>query len=133
MAGPTVNTTRLLRAAAGGAEFANVYRVDMSDGSALASPVQLSVSAGNALTGFPPDFAHGGGGAGFVPDGSKVRVTALTTNNNVGGAQTPGLGVANVNENSFVKDTADTTNTSMKLDIYVTASTVFALIIECPL
>ncbi len=123
-----VVTTRLNRSAFGGATFGQVFELTMSDGSAFTSPIQLSVSAGNALTGFEPSAAFGGTSPGWIPDGTQVRVTPFTTSAD---DQTPGLGAATVDVASYIKDTADPSNTSMKLNIYVTASTVFKVIVEC--
>ena len=120
-----------------------MFLVQMSDGSALASPVHLTVGNGNALTGFPPGpqavlkkdvpAADPTTGPGFTPTGNQLRAYAYTTSiNQVDGTspETPGVGTVTIDVASFVRDTADTTNTSMKLDLYLTASTVFQVIIE---
>ena len=122
-----VVVTRLNRSAWGGSTFGQVFSAVMSDGSALPATLALSVANNDALTGFEPDAAHGGCSPGFVPVGTQVRVTPYTTS----AAHTPGNASAIVDKASYIKDTDDPSNTSMKLTVYQTAANVFELIIEC--
>ncbi len=86
MSAPTVDVTKLLDGCPG--QFGPRFLVKMSDDSALSSPVTLNVANGNALMGFVPtgpalkaNVAPDDpviSGAGFIPDGTKVRVTPFT-------------------------------------------------------
>lgn len=126
--------------------FVNRYRVDRSDGGLFTDStggltsglLALSVANEDALTGFEPPIGNAasppyaclpGTGPGWTPDPLSVTVRGYTSSAD---ALTPATGSVVLVANTFLRDTDDTTGTSVKASFKMTSAAFQTLIIEVP-
>lgn len=138
--------TQLLLGGGPNANFVNRYRVYRSDGSQFvdssggltSGALVLDVANGNALTNFEPPIGNAatppyaclpGTGPGWTPDPLSVTVRGYTGST---GDPTPITGSVVLDKDTFLRDTDDTTGTSVKCTLYLTSACFTDLIIEVP-
>lgn len=145
MAGPT---TVVLKLFGGGpnSNMVNRYRIYRSDGAQFtdssagltSGALVLDVTSGTELTGFEPPIgnlatapytAQPGTGPGWTPDPFQVVVRGYTSN---AGSNTPITGSVVLDKDTWLRDTNDTTGTSVKCTLYMTSACFTDIILEVP-
>ena len=131
--------------------FVNQYKVYRSDGSLFTDStggltsglLVLSVANGNALTNFEPPIGNDpsppyaclpGTGPGWTPQPLSVAVRGYTSDLAFDGSTplTPAAGSVLLIDDSFVRDTDDTTGQSVKCKLQMTSAAFQYIIIEVP-